>query len=143
MAVLISALLAIAIVIVVLYPFIRARLRSDSVTHTEEDVVLPSDTKQVIYEEIKTLQLEHELGRVDDEEYKQRLDAYRIRAAQSLRDMELLENDLDQALEKEIRAARGRMKNGAFPVDGEPGVPKTPSRTASEHDGEGDDEANS
>ena len=143
MAVLISALLAIAVVIVVLYPFIRARLSSNSLTDTEQDVVLPSDKKQTIYEEIETLRLEHELGRVDDGEYKQRLDAYRIRAAQSLRDMEILESDLDQSLEKEIQTARERMNNGALPREGEHGRSKTPSQGASEQDGEGDDEPNS
>ena len=143
MAVLISALLAIAVVIVVLYPFIRARLSSNSLTDTEQDVVLPSDMKQTIYEEIETLRLEHELGRVDGGEYKQRLDAYRIRAAQSLRDVEILESDLDQSLEKEIQTARERMNNGALPREGKPGRSKTPSQTASEQNGEGDDEPNS
>ncbi len=85
MAVLIGVLLAILIIAVVLYPFlVRLRMKpaADSRDH------LGDGRPEPIYEEIKTLQLEYELGAVEEEEYRKRLHVYRLRAAAALRDRE-------------------------------------------------------
>ena len=118
MAVLIGALLTILVIAVVVYPFIKARFAgwpsptTDSPSRTDrgsssEPGGLPEPAdREAIYEEIKTLRLEYELGSVEEKEYQERLRAYRLQAAATLRDQEMLEQGLDLSLEDEILAAR-------------------------------------
>ena len=57
-------------------------------------------------DEIRALQLDWELGRVDDEEYHRRLNDYRVQAASRLRERDLKFEKLDAELESEILEAR-------------------------------------
>ena len=41
-----------------------------------------------VYDAIRTLQTDHSLGRVNDDEYQEQLDEYRRQAAELLRDMD-------------------------------------------------------
>ena len=80
-----------------------------------------------VYQAIRTLQLEHQLGRVPDSSYEDQLDAYRIEAAEILRSRALAQ-DVDQAsgvsgeteeaaLEQEILLARALISNGPVVQD--------------------------
>ena len=72
-------------------------------------------------DEIRALQLDWELGRVDDEEYHSRLNDYRVRAASLLRERDLMLQEADAALEAEIFAARSGMHGDAAASDESPG----------------------
>ena len=63
-------------------------------------------SRESLYEEIRTLQLERDLGRVDEAEYLERFHTLRLQAAATLRDEEGRGNDLDRALEEEVARAR-------------------------------------
>ncbi len=111
MAVLIGALLAILVIGVVLYPFIKTRFRpsprpSATPLPPVGEGLRVRVTREAIYEEIRTLQLEYELGSIEESEYRQQLRSYRLQAASALRDQERLEQELDRLLEEEILAAR-------------------------------------
>ena len=113
MSVLIGALLAILVIGVVLYPFLRVRLglgrapgsgdRPGSDGGGARGTFRPED----VYEAIRTLQLEYELGGVEEAEYQERLRAYRIEAATALKDQDQAEREADQLLEQQVRALRG------------------------------------
>ena len=106
MAVLIAALLAVFVVAVIPYPFMKGRLRSRSAPVSDSSVDAGRGGREQIYESIRTLQLEYELGSIEEGEYKNRLRAYRLQAASALREQEEMESELDQALEEEIGVAR-------------------------------------
>ena len=106
MAVLIGALLAILAIGVILYPFLKARSRPRTSRPSDPDPGSVWAGRQGIYEEIKTLQLEYELGRIEEPEYHQRLRAFRLQAAGTLRDQEHLELEVERSLEEEILASR-------------------------------------
>ena len=118
MAVLIAALLAILVIAVVLYPFIKGRFRSQTSSSTQDSTAQirsgspPNPgNRETIYEDIRTLQLEYELGSIEEREYQEGLRAYRLQAAAALRDQEQLEREIDRSLEEEILAARGLQEN--------------------------------
>ena len=105
MAVLIAALLSILAVSVVLYPFVRNRSRFRSTLATEH--LAPGQrSRESVYEEIRTLQLERDLGRVDEAEYQDRLRTLRLQAASTMRDEERHSRALDRALEEEVSRAQ-------------------------------------
>ena len=84
----ISGLLACLAIGVVIYPFIRACFRpGDAPTPNTLDHVGRRE-RQAIHEEIRALQLERELGNIDDGEYEAQLAAHRWRLAVVLRDQE-------------------------------------------------------
>ena len=106
MSVLIGALLAVLVVVVVLYPFLRARFRLPTPPSRGSSTGAGMDRSEAVLEEIKTLQLEHELGAIDDGEYRERLTAYRLQVAVALRDRAQSGENLDLSLEEEIMEAR-------------------------------------
>ena len=113
MAILISILLAVLIIAVLLYPFVKARRRGRPPSVQNSSIELGSQ-RHTIYEEIKTLQLERDLDKVEEDDYQHSLQQLRLQAAAALRDEEQLRKKLlevEQALEEEIQAARrGRVK---------------------------------
>ena len=116
MAVVVGVLLAVVAVGVVLFPFLRGRFQMGS--HSLTDALEKIRTRrEAIYSEIASLELEHELGQVEQEEYQYRLDTYRLEAAAALREQEGLEADLqalDDALETEVQRIRlGQDSNAA------------------------------
>ncbi len=116
MAFLIGGLLAVLVIGMVVYPFVKGRFHFQE-PHLPRGAGRPegwrdTGTREAIYEEIKTLQLEHELGTIDEAEYLETLSAYRLQAAAAMRDAESLERDLDHSLEEEIRSARSLMGRG-------------------------------
>lgn len=117
MAILIGAVLAILSIAVILYPFLRSRNtrppspagpspaegQGESADNTGPEL-------EAIYEAIRTLQLEHQLGNVPRGLYREQLDAYRIQAAMALkRQIEGHRGDAEWALEQEISVARASL----------------------------------
>ena len=83
MVLLIGAALAVLSIGILAYPFLRVRLRpqgEDSVDGASGDV--PS--LESIYQEISTLRLEYQLGKVPEDVYQELLRAYRLQAAAAL-----------------------------------------------------------
>ena len=120
MAIMIGAILCLLSIAVLLYPFLKAP-RAGSVAGTlenpgrENDGASPQDLESV-YQAIRTLQLEHQLGRIPNASYKNQLDAYRLEAAEILRsqaqapdggqDPRASGETEEAALEREILLAR-------------------------------------
>ena len=107
MAILIGTLLAILAVAVLLYPFLRVRFRSRASLGDGTFPAAGVGAREAIYDEIRALQLDHELGSIDEQEYEERLHGYRLEAAAVLRD----EERLNSRLEDEIWAARALARN--------------------------------
>ena len=120
MAIIIWAVLCLFSIAVLLYPFFKTR-RAGLAAGTLENAGLENDGQppqelEPVYQSIRTLQLEHQLGRVPDDSYKNQLDAYRLEAAEILQSR-ALEKDANRdpavsgeseeaALEREILRAR-------------------------------------
>ena len=110
MAVVIAAMLAIFGIAVVIYPFIKARFRAQSSPGVNSTADGSWGTREGIYQDIRTLQLEYDLGRLEENDYQERLLAYRIQAAAAIRRDGSSERELDRSLEQEILALRYRSK---------------------------------
>ena len=135
MAIIIGAVLCLFSIAVLLYPFFKAP-RAGSVAESLENAGLENDGEspqklESVYQAIRTLQLEHQLGRVPDGSYKDQLDAYRLEAAEILRSRALAqpvgkdaiqdprasaESD-EAALEREILLARAMIASAPISTD--------------------------
>ena len=107
---LIVLLLVVLTIAVLLYPFLKPR-RSGDEPKLDDSFLEAGSQRGAIYEEIRALQLERDLGRIAEEEYQQRLQSYRVQAAATLREEGRLREEsgtLDQVLEEEVREARKR-----------------------------------
>lgn len=107
MAVIISVILALFAIGVVVFPFIKGRLRLQTAQSQSSTGPDARRDREAIYDDIKTLQLEYELGSIEGKDYHERLRAHRLDAAMALRDQERQELELDSLLEEEISHARG------------------------------------
>ncbi|MCE2462365.1 MAG: hypothetical protein J4F46_00390 [Dehalococcoidia bacterium] len=108
MSVLIGVLLALLAIAVVIYPFVRARFQP----RPPMTVVSPDPGRlDTVYEEIRTLQLEYELGSIDEREYQEQLRDYRLQAAAILHEQGRSRHEIDLLMEEEIMAARGALRN--------------------------------
>ncbi len=105
----IGVLLALLAIGVVVYPFVRSKRSQTRFQSGGAGVARP---EEAALEEIRTLQLERELGRVDEVEYQERLRDYRVRAASLLRDKDLRVQEADAELEAEILSARSIADDG-------------------------------
>ena len=103
MGIVIAVLLTMLAVGVVWYPFLRRRL-------TGRDRASPAagdgaGELLTMYDEIRTLALEHEVGAVDAEDYQEELRTLRLEAAARLRDTDRRQTELERGIEDEVRAA--------------------------------------
>ena len=103
MGIAIGVLLALLAIVVVILPFIRSGRRI-GLFQAQGSVV--DQAEEASFDDIRTLQLERELGRVDEEEYQARLRDYRVRTALLLRERDIKLQEVDAELEAEILAAR-------------------------------------
>ena len=81
---------ALLIIAVVAWPLL-ARRRNTSQASDTADVSAGADhpaALNAVYDAIRTLQTDHSLGRVNDDDYREQLDEYRRQAAMLLREME-------------------------------------------------------
>ena len=124
MALTIGAILALLGIAVAAFPFIRHRFfvqpAADEPATADGEVEEPAaktpDELDAIYQAIRTLQLERELGNIPEGLYREQLNGYRIEAARLLRDLEQQSANADDwALEEEIRVARSGLYGGIAP----------------------------
>jgi hypothetical protein len=86
--------IAVALLIVgaVAWPLLAGRWRaSGSVPEPQESdggAMMNSAALEDVYEAIRTLQMEHSLGRIEDADFREQLDQYRRQAAEIMRDMD-------------------------------------------------------
>lgn len=84
---------ALLIVGVVAWPLLFSRWRMSAnapeLQEADGDATTGNAALEDVYEAIRTLQMEHSLGRVDDDDFRQQLDEYRRQAATIMRDMDL------------------------------------------------------
>ena len=115
MALAIGAILALLALAVAVYPFARHRFFNrpavdDRVPPDDPSADSPAvagDALDAIYQSIRTLRLERELGNIPEGLYREQLNGYRLAAALLLREMDrTTDGDSDWALEEEIRVAR-------------------------------------
>ena len=107
--ILIGALLAVFSVAVLAFPLMKSRSGDRPVGSESEgagefrevDSLLES-----LYESIRTLRLEYELGEVEENLYRQQMSEYRLRAATALRQREEQQADAALLLEQEVLMAR-------------------------------------
>ena len=103
MAVLVGLLLVVFCIGVALYPFLKARSSSRrNGPSSVRDIV---DRRRSIYADLETLELERGLGNVDETEYEERSREYRLAAAATFRDQEMLEEadaEVEEAISREL-----------------------------------------
>ncbi len=135
MAIIIGTVLCLLSIAVLLYPFFKAS-RPGLVAGTLENAGLENagDSPQElesVYQAIRTLQLEHQLGRVPDGSYEDQLNTYRLEAAEILRTRALAQTigkdasedggasaeSEEAALEREILLARAPIAPAPIPTD--------------------------
>ena len=114
MALTIGAILALLSIAVAVYPFIGRRFFA-----SREAPGLPQEQEslaaqlEAIYDTLRTLQLERELGNIPDGLYREQLAAYRWQAARLLREQDrgsaAAKDQEGGALEAEIRVARAAL----------------------------------
>ena len=110
MPVVIGVLLALLVVGVVLYPFVKQRFGVAGPSgNGSGDAAGPTTwrlRREEIYESIRSLQLEYELGGVEETDYRERLRAHRVQAAAVVREQELAEREAERLVELEVHALR-------------------------------------
>ena len=107
MELLIGAVLAVLALAVVARPFLRRTTAAvDGAPDPAQDT---RSEREALYREMAALEMEHEMGQIDSEEYEERLQEHRLQAAALLQAQEAHEAEaasLDRALEERIREAR-------------------------------------
>ena len=86
---------ALFIVGVAAWPLIAGRRRTSETAPSDSADAAANDhaaNLESVYDAIRTLQTEHNLGRISDADFRAQLDEYRRQAALILRDMEQLGN---------------------------------------------------
>lgn len=102
----VAGMLAFLCVIAVLHPFLR-RGSSDDVRATDSDTATGYAELESLLDSIQTLQLEHQVGNVPEDAYREQLLAYRLEAASLLRRIDESQTlDLEQDLERQVLLAR-------------------------------------
>ena len=105
----VGALMALFSIAIVAYPILKSRLRAgsgDGRPGTDSATELGN-----IYDAIRTLQLEYQVGQVPANLYRQHLRDYRLEAASALRRrMEEQASAPDWLLEQEVLAARAVLR---------------------------------
>lgn len=79
---------ALLVVGVVAWPLLVGRRRTQPAAETEPADDSNAPALEDVYEAIRTLQMEHGLGRINDADFQEQLDEYRRQAAVILRDMD-------------------------------------------------------
>ena len=106
----VGVVLALFSVAVVAFPFLKSRWR----TWGDDPIAAASPEApevESIYEAISTLRLEHEVGQVPEQLYREQLQAYRVQAATALRQqVREQEGDPDWAMEQDVLAARAALR---------------------------------
>ena len=118
MAVVVCPALALLSIGVVVYPFWRRRAAPATAPPEalSPDLVQSEADLNAVYDAIRTLQLEHQLGNIPLGLYREQLQDYRLQAAAILRDQaETAARDDEWLLEQDVGLARSALSytNGA------------------------------
>ncbi len=146
MALIIGTILALFSLGVAVYPFLRRRRVRAGSSQADRDglpvaaggeVAAGPDSVDSVYDAIRTLQLERELGNIPEGLYREQLDDYRRQAALALRQQAMAQvqapaeapdtepdAEEDAALEEEIHLARAGL--GSASPEPEPSPEPTP-----------------
>ena len=108
MAFLIIGLLTLFSVAVVIYPFVRKAGGQEGQPEEGGESTAARREREGIYTEIRALQLEYQLGTLEEPEYRRQLQRYRIEAAHLIRDQDFAQLGIE--LEDEILAQRSVAK---------------------------------
>lgn len=81
---------ALLVVGVVAWPFLSGRWRAAGNAPEPTDAEAPASTAALedVYDAIRTLQMEHSLGRIDDADFREQLNQYRRQAAEIMRELD-------------------------------------------------------
>jgi hypothetical protein len=110
MALIIGLTLTLLSILVVVYPFLQSRRQSPTPDPATGGAAAGPDLEN-IYDSIRTLQLERQLGNIPEGLYQEQLRGYRMQAALALREQAQAEaRDEDWTLEEEIRVARAGLQ---------------------------------
>jgi len=105
-ALIVGALIAVAAVVLVALPFLRAREgdddRLDATTPVQERRLLLLDERDRALAALKELEFDHRTGKVSDEDYRALVGPLRRRAAELLRALEPA-----KSRQERVRAGRG------------------------------------
>ena len=101
---LIVSLLAIFAVVMVAYPFFRRSGPQSGQDDSMSAEVRERRRREEMYQEIRALQMEFQLGTLEEAEYRRQLQLCRMEAARSIRDEEL--SLRDRELEERIFSSR-------------------------------------
>lgn len=104
MAFLIVSLLAIFAVAMVAYPFFRRGNPRSTPEDSTTVEMAERRRRDEMYQEIRALQMEFQLGTLEEPEYRRQLQLIRMEAARSIRDEEI--SLLDRELEERIFSSR-------------------------------------
>ena len=118
MAIIVCLALALLSIGVVVYPFWRRRAAGTAPLPeaVSPDLVQSEADLNAVYDAIRTLQLEHQLGNIPLGLYREQLQDYRLQAAAILRDqVEAAARDEEWFLEQDVGLARAALSyaNGA------------------------------
>ncbi len=109
MAVVVGLTFAFLAIVALAWPVLMRR-RSRAVQEASPDATQEAlRRRDRVYDDIKTLILDHELGNVPGDEYAQKLAAFRIDAARAIRDLEQVRQagaEEDESLENEVLELR-------------------------------------
>ena len=109
MAILVGAALAVFSIAIAIYPFLKPRLWARSDDRRAGDGLAGLDL-ETIYDAIRTLQLEYQLGQIPENLYREQLRGYRTQAAAALRQrINERAGPPDWLLEQEILVARAAL----------------------------------
>ncbi len=115
MAFLIVSLLAIFAVAMVAYPFFRRGNPGGGPDIPRSTEVEQRRRREEMYQEIRALQMEFQLGTLEEPEYRRQLQLIRMEAARSIRDEEL--SLLDKELEQRIFSSRASANSEGSPTN--------------------------
>jgi hypothetical protein len=98
----------------------EGNLDIDLLAETELDRLL--DRKNVIYHNLRDLELEHQMGRLSDQDFRQLASGYKGEASSILQRLDQLNasENLDERIEKDIAARKSKL-SGHGKRDREPG----------------------
>jgi len=101
---LIVTLLAIFVVAMVAYPFFRRSDPSGGPDGSQSTLAAEKRRREEMYQEIRALQMEFQLGTLEEPEYRRQVQLCRMEAARSIRAEEL--SLLDMEMEERIFSSR-------------------------------------
>ncbi len=96
-------------ILLLAWPVLRRNRAAPDATPSQAPLSQVALRRSRIYDDIKTLVLDHELGNIPDQEYEEKLAVYRIDAARAIRDQEQLQQaqaTLEDDLEREVLELR-------------------------------------